>query len=115
MEEINTVAFHGDIELVELAEELSCAATCLGSPEEFRFFLRGLLEDRLQHLECGRRGGCDVSAPFVEDECAILHPRRGEERDFAGAGDLLWSAARRVVLRCWEVGDGDDGIEVIGN
>lgn len=109
MEEIDREAFRGDVEVVILPKEFCVSGSSF--PEQLRLLLVRFLEDRFEDFE----GGGEAVALLVEDERGVFHARGGEEADIAGAGELLWCAVGRVVLRRSEGGDGDDCVEWVGD
>lgn len=114
MEEIDSVRLGGDVEVVEVAEELgrALAHTEQAAAHAAAAALAALLVHRFQHFE----GRADAFAFLVEDECALFHAACGEEADVAVAGEFLRRVARGgvVLLRHGGEGGWTDAVEVVG-
>lgn len=117
VEEVDGVRVGGDVEVVEVAEEVRGALA--HAAEEARRARGGggmgvaFVVDRLQDFE----GRGDAFALFVEDERAVFHAAGGEEADVPGAGEFLWGVAGEGGGGGGDGGEGGraNGVKVVGD
>lgn len=118
VEEVDGVRVGGDVEVIEVAEEVR-GALAHAAEEEARRARGGggvgvaLVVDGLEDFE----GRGDAFALFVEDERAVFHAAGGEEADVPGAGEFLWGVAGEGGGGGGDGGEGSgaDGVEVVGD